>query len=271
MENRRGFLKTLGKLGAALGITTAACSSSHHRGHHYPKHPKHPKHPTHPTRKATIGTAPKAKIKTPSHSELKTFGGIVPRPKGTFEFGFTGFKTDPLAQDKIDQLQRDANLLYNSVIDAKHLGIDPPMVVPPHVYDYITKRHVMDNLDPYQWGNVFDLKWVDWHSTDARFATKRGYWEARVKRPYRGIFKEAVYRQKVELPMEYLVTRVDDINPIKEHAKRGAYEELVNALRTAITVVIATDKKMNPKAPKADNKQSSFDRLSATARESITK
>jgi len=248
-DTRRGFLKTLGKLGAALGITTAAACSAHHHGHHGGHHPP----------KAKPRTAPKAKIELKPRSQgaskmvegqIKFAGNVTTtnRPKGAFEFGFTGFKTDPMAADKIKQLNDDANLLYNSILDNKSRAINPQMIVPPHVYEYITKRHLMDEMDPYNWGAVFDVKWVDWHSTDARFATKRAYWEARVNRPYRGIFKESVYRQAVELPMQYLAMRVDDVNPVQEHAKRNAYEDLVSALRTAIQVVIDTDKRMNPGA-----------------------
>lgn len=73
-DTRRGFLKTLGKLAAAVGITTAACSA-HHHGHHHPKHPKHPKRSDIPVSKETLlsqirtlkahsRTAPKAKTLT---------------------------------------------------------------------------------------------------------------------------------------------------------------------------------------------------------------
>ncbi len=238
-DSRRGFLKTLGKLGAAVGLTAAVASTS----------------------EAKIPTTPKAKIDLASNSHTTIRTG-----QPHFEFGFSGFRnTDPLAD--MEQLQKDVDLVTNQLLDSTSLRLHPPMAVPQYVYDFINKRHIMENLDPYKWGDVFELTWVDWHSTDARFATKRAYWEARVKQPYRGIFKESVYQNSVELPMEYLIMRVNDRKPIMDHAKHRCYDELVHDLRCAIQTVVATDKKLN--APKADNK-SSFDLLSDDARKTIT-
>ena len=67
MESRRGFLKTLGKLGAAVGIMTsmAACFRTLPKPHSHPTPGPH----KHPAREAKIPATPKAKIKLKPRSD----------------------------------------------------------------------------------------------------------------------------------------------------------------------------------------------------------
>ena len=128
-DTRRGFLKTLGKLGAAVGLTAAVAS----------------------TVEAKIPTTPKAKMAPNGGGGGGHVSALIEknRDMGKFEFGFTGFKADPMAAESLQQLQRDMNLVRNQALDNARMTLHSPMVVPQHVYDYITKRRVIDNLDPY--------------------------------------------------------------------------------------------------------------------------
>ena len=69
------------------------------------------------TFKAKTPTTPKAKNLTIDGSGPYKTSNSHTVPKDAFEFGFTGFKTDPMAADSLHQLQRDMNLLYNQVLD----------------------------------------------------------------------------------------------------------------------------------------------------------
>ena len=225
-ENRRGFLKTLGKLATAVGITTAAATLP----------VKEEVNIGYGAALAKIDTTPKAKPPT------------LPDPP--YEFGFTGFTHHPDDAyvpsfsdlgDPTAEGQRAIDAVHNMRLDNATTQMRPDMMVaPPAMYDWVQRQEAIRSLDPYNWGAVFDVKWHDWHSTDARFATKRAFWEAKPHSRYRDIFPDLVYRQSMELSMEYLITRVGDAEPIKQHAKRTIYERLIQELQEAIRLVIQT-------------------------------
>ncbi len=220
-ESRRGFLKTLGKLAAAVGITSAAATVSV-KGEEIPVS-KELLLSQIKTLKAPKSTTPKAKEHT----------------KETL-FGFSGFKKyDPAAQPMMDNLNRT----YNQILDNTSMRLNPPMSVPSSVYDMMMKREATFRLDPYNWGTVFDMKWFEWHETVMSFATKQGVWEARVKPQFRGVFDGEVYTHSKEIAMSYLEMRVSDVDRVKEHAKEQCYRELVDQLQDIILERIKRDVK----------------------------
>lgn len=230
MEDRRGFLKTLGKLGAALGITAAVATSN-------------------PTKGATPKPTNAASLEATSTRARKSFPGTLEpafkKKVEEFEFGFTGFRSF----EENAQLQKDVDLVYNQIIDNKHMEMMPPMMaVPPHVYDFVMKKQAIADLDPYNWGAVFDIKWIDWHASDPRFATHEGRWEATVKPRYYCVLQDRVFVKTHRLAMEYLASHVGDVEMVKKRAKQQCYDELVLKMRNIIELIIEADKKLN--APK---------------------
>jgi hypothetical protein len=233
MEDRRGFLKTLGKLGAALGITAAVATSN-------------------PTKGATPKPTNAASLEATSTRARKSFPGTLEpafkKKVEEFEFGFTGFRSF----EENEQLQKDVDLVYNQIIDNKHMALNPPMMaVPPHVYDFIMKKQAIADLDPFNWGAVFDIKWIDWQSglDGPSYADSQiGRWEAHVKPRYHSVLQDRTFVKSIELPMKYVELHKVDGETIKARAKRRCYDDIVIKMRNVITLIIETDKKLN--APK---------------------
>jgi len=211
MEDRRGFLKTLGKLAAAVGITTAVA--------------------TVPT-KAKMGGKPiieKIEWGKPMH-ETPVNRGYAAR----------------LASNPHTVTQEQMNAFYNQVIDTKHMEMmPPPMVVPQHIYDFMRRKEAIRSLDPYNWGAVFDMKWVDWNQP-TNFATSIGRWEARVKPQFRDIIDGEVYTQSKEIAMDYLRSSVANSDVLLNYAKEQCYRELVDSLQDVILERIKRDVKDTP-------------------------
>lgn len=277
-DNRRGFLKTLGKLGVALGITTAACSSKHH--HHSPHHPQAKTRTTtfgptpnvpngryggaNPPSKAKPRPAPKVK------NTLKGYPGTTASEQAAekWQYGFTGFKKAPVEgqikfagnvtvtnrkamSGEIDdavkataEAQRTIDAVQNMRLDNARMAMNPDLVVPQSGYDYMQRRQAVRDLDPYNWGKVFMLTWHDWRSDDPSFATQTGWWTATVRPQFRGVFEDEVYCQSQRLSMEYIVKRVGGrAETVADYAKEECYRGLVNKLQDVILERIKRDVK----------------------------
>ncbi len=212
MDNRRAFLKKIGLVGVA--ITSVAC-------------------------------LPKTEDKVSNLASLEptsnpTIHGGMPEPK--WKYGFTGFRTAE-QNDAVLTAQKAINSLHNARVDNLRMEMQPDMLIgSQRMFDHFKTKELLHRLDPFNWGDVFDLKWIDWHATDVQYATKRGVWEARVRPEYHRIFKDHVYMQSIELPMEYLAYRakhVEHAEALKDHAKRRTYEEIVDKLQEVIRLLMS--------------------------------
>ena len=200
----------LGKLGAAVGITTAAASAL--------------------LVKANPSTTPKAKI------ELKS------RSQGASRMFATS------RAHKCQDLNDDLNAYTNMRIDEMVTRNYPEMmVVPPSVYDFMRAKEAIRKLDPYNWGAVFDLEWHDFRAKEAAFATQTGGWEATVKPQFRGVFKNEVYYKTQSIAMDCLVSMhgIDNVDKFKEHTKDQCYRQIVDKLQDIILERIKRNVKDN--------------------------
>jgi len=242
-DTRRGFLKTLGKLGAAVGLTAAVATvdlkSTDAVG----------------LRSSSLTQRQKDDIATQVQTQvddIKRNGGtlintktgkktVYPTKRKDMMWDVLSTSTDPVAD-----VQKAVNELTAMRLDNAEMMIHPSMVVaPPHIYDYVQRQEAIRDLDPYNWGAVFDLKWVDWNQP-LNFATAIGRWEARVKPQFRGIFKGEVYTQSKEIAMSYLEQQVSNAMDVKKYAKEQCYRELVDHLQNVILERIKRDVKENP-------------------------
>ena len=146
METRRGFLKTLGKLGAAVGLTAAACSV--HRPHH-PHHPKHPKRSfsetealSHAVQKAGFNRTNGGDDmtwtdldtqKAKGHTALKAMERTAPMGKEVFEVGFSGFKKHD--RDKIELAQKAIDALAQARIDNTRMAMQPDFLMQHELHE----------------------------------------------------------------------------------------------------------------------------------------
>ncbi len=190
-ESRRGFLKTLGKLATAVGITSAAATL---------------------TSKAKSPTTPKAKDFTYKTASITPFNDIDP----------TGS-----VQKTIDTLE---NLRLDNITAQIHPSV---FYGPSRMVNELRYRSALAKLDPFNWGAVFTLKWIDWCAKPEGWSY-RGGWKAYVRPEFQCLFKDHIYTQSVELPLDYLRQRVQRDEGVKTHLKGRTYCALVESLKDII-------------------------------------
>lgn len=234
MEDRRGFLKTLGKLAAAVGITAAVSA----------------------TAGDTSGTTPSAKIENRASLEntstrqirnpihMVSNSHITSRKMDSIEPKF-GFTWDSAKTNPAEDIQRMANELTVARYDNASMMMNPPIFVPAHVRDFLLRRETIRNLDPYNWGAVFDLEWEDWRKIEPQFATATGRWIARVNPQFYGLFAGEVFFRTQQIALDYLESHVADPEVVKNYAKEQCYRALVDELQDLILDVIKRDVKAN--------------------------
>ncbi len=267
-DSRRGFLKTLGKLTAAVGLTAAAAS----------------------TLEAKTPTTPKAKFASSLESTSQKSGDYAKwvqdgrqvknftPPGGTPIIEDLTYKTAPAFSKTMERVkpgsliptesyvhpgytyrtyedheknilaQRTMNSIYNAHLDNMAMELHPPqMVVPRHIYDFVQTKEAIQKLDPYNWGAVFELRWLDWTAADPAHATVTGRWMAKVRPEFHGVFdNEIEYYQSQSIAMEYLVSVAQNHERIKEAAKDQCFRQLVDRLQGVILERIARDVKDQP-------------------------
>jgi len=264
MEDRRGFLKTLGKLAAAVGITTtsAACFQKlHDHGGH--KHPLKAKNGTTPsggkpiiedlTYKTASITRPKDPVVFASNSHVQPTREIAKLKAGfTWQSATNLEHSESFIQPASHYRNAESNALaqehlnsfYNAHLDNMSMELNPPqMVVSAEHYARIMKLEQKRHLDPYKWGEVFDLKWIPFKSKPNMDAYE-GYWEARVKRAFNKCFESAgsneIFRVNVIISrheMKFAMKQSDHesnrrlIGIYKENAYRKIVDELQRVIR----------------------------------------
>lgn len=248
-DTRRGFLKTLGKLTAAVGITAAAATVL-------------------PAKSKGIGDpGPLASIKVPGgkpiiedltyktasvtrgrdtlilpndlnkfvgpHGQIKFMGNVTVTNRDKF-FGFRddyNDKTDPIAD-----AQKAIDNLNNLRIDNERMG------VLPHHYFFDKREHrerALRELDPYNWRGVYDLKWEDWKQRDPAHDTITGIWLATVRPYFEPCFEKPCYYRSVTVTKMALL--MSDAEEIKKIAQDNGYREIVRSLQDEILNRIKRD------------------------------
>jgi len=226
MENRRGFLATLGKLAAAVGIMTAAATVSTKvkpggkpiiekiewgKPMHEVK-PRTTRYPISPTVKRVLGQSK-----------------IPPEVDAYFD----------AQRAHANPAQEAINNMTNAMLDNARQSLEPQMVVSMKQYEAIMKAQQIQNLDPYKWGEVFDLKWIPF-KPKMNMEAYEGWWEARVKRDFQQCFKNEIFRVNVMIStheMKFAMNENDHarnahmVSMYKENAYRKIVEELQRVIR----------------------------------------
>ena len=256
-DTRRGFLKTLGKLGAAVGLT-AAVASTPAKGDDIPVS-KELLLSQIRTLKAHSRTALKAGLTAEEEKWVKdgkkSMQFVVPKDSkiNTKDWNKAHETGNPMlygsnahvTSRKNVLLQEDMNEFYNSIVDCKRMEIMPPQFLPAHIRDFVMKKEAIRSLDPYNWGEVFDLKWHDFKGINPLHATVTCAWIATVKPRYRGIFDGETFSRQHSLAMAYLAEARVDVERVKMHVKDQCYRELVDTLQDLILARISRDVKQN--------------------------
>ena len=243
-DNRREFLKTLGKLGAALGITAAATTLPS-KGD--------------PTPAGNLASLEATSNPTTGTTRNPSFPDVL--EKIDYKFGFTGFK--PRSQGATKMAQDAINSIENLRLDnikmrmAPPIYVEPDRFISPHLQHLnepsmfaesvrITRQQqLLKELDPYNWGDVFDLTWDDWRTRDARHYAVEGCWTARVKARYRDLFGDVgVLRRSCCVAKEELYQHAkyagrlpkDDSSQqrVLGYRKDAAYNQIIDEIQKAI-------------------------------------
>jgi len=249
-EDRRGFLKTLGKLTAAVGITAAAST--------LPAKGKELNHDEFMKVMETPGLTREEQQWIKDGKKVMQFQ--VPKPIThasnvcvTNRRSFFDYDLKPtrkaMSGDICDavkataEAQRTIDKIQNMRIDEMRMEMNPHMIVPREAYTYMNHERAMRDLDPYNWGKVFDLEWKDWHAADPMHATVTGIWVARVKPYFASCFENNMWYQSKSIAMDYLAQRVNKSEEVKAYAKDMAYRQLVDTLQDVILERIKRDVK----------------------------
>ncbi len=276
METRRGFLKTLGKLTAAVGLTAAAVSTVEAKKGTTPsgevdhetfldimETPKVPKDALldfkpngDVVRTPIVGvdvasnshTVPKnreiAKLKAgfswTSGKKLEP-GSLIPTQSYVHPgYHFRNSEENMLAQDTM-------NRMYSAHADNIRMAYPPQMVMSIEAYNQWNKMELIRTLDPYNWGQMFNLEWQGWKQRDPEHVTTVGIWTATVNPKFRGIFEHEHYYQSQAVAIQYLKQCVKDGGKgVLKHAKEQCYRQLVDMVQDVILKRIARDVKNQP-------------------------
>ena len=210
-ENRRGFLKTLGKLTAAVGITAAAATSL-------------------PAKDKGIGDpGPLASIKVPwsdNHSELPA--KQIKYAANICVTNRKGFHGNLGVGKSSEEAQRTIDALHNARIDNIRMS-----------YNYFDHDRALKELDPYNWQKVYTLDWEDWKPRDPSRDTLTGVWLATVKPQFASCFEKPCYYRSVTVGMHTL--RMGDAMEIKRYAQDNGFREIVRSLQDEILDRIKRD------------------------------
>jgi len=216
VDNRRGFLATLGKLAAAVGITTAAATVS-------AKGLDDIGDPTPPTHKT---------YKTPSFDG----GALSPTLKRVRAQWASNSHTTPR---EFNRAQAAINDMTNAYMDNMKVQGNPQMIVSIDQWQAIMKAQQRERLDPYKWGEVFDLKWIPFKPM-MNMEAYEGMWEARVRHEFQHWFKDEIFRVNVMIStheMKFAMNQNDHasnahmISRYKDNAYRKIVDELQRVIR----------------------------------------
>ncbi len=219
MENRRGFLKTLGKLTAAVGITTAAATVLPAKGIG-----------------DTSGTAPKDK--TPwckDHGELPARKPIT-HASNVCITNRKALKGDLGVGKATAEGQRAIDAVENMRLDNARMGINPHH----YFFPYDHRERALKELDPYNWRGVFKLTWDDWRPRDAGLDTVTGAWVASVRPYFSSCFENRQWYQTQSIAGHGLLQHQLEA---KKHAKDLAFRQIVDHLQDVILERIKRDVK----------------------------
>jgi len=137
MESRRGFLKTLGKLTAAVGLTAAVASTS--------------------AKADTEGTGGGKPIieKFNYKPRLSARDMFRLEVRDTGKVNNDGLAIRETTFDKhVEHAKTVMDDLANAWLDNASMALNPPMVIPRHVYGYAMRKKAIRSLDPYNWGSI---------------------------------------------------------------------------------------------------------------------
>lgn len=247
MEDRRGFLKTLGKLAAAVGITTAAAGGKRVNG----KELNHDEFMDALEKPFKMGVRTTSDV-TPGGLPIRETFLYKPRSQGATRLAsnsHTIARPEEIAMtpqpDRFihQQLMDDT---YNAMVDNAHMKAYPPqMVVSADQYDAIMKSQQKRYLDPYKWGDVFEIKWRPFRAKPDMYLYE-GWWEAKVRTAFNRCFEGETFRVNVLIDGKLINSVKNAGNKATQQAtfnmdrqmiverKRAAYIKLVDELQRII-------------------------------------
>jgi len=261
MQNRRGFLKTLGKLTAAVGITAAATVPTKGKELNHDEVMEAMEVP----KDALLDFKPDGTVirtKLPNAASLEATSRGWPRyeskntmmkklPPGNLQAlrDTTRNMQAQQAMDKLENLRLDnLQMRLNQPV-----YLEPDRFISPHLQhlnhtafgESVRISHramLLKELDQFNWGGAFELRWSDWKPDDPRHDTVCGYWTAKVLPRYSELFgNQTIFTRKVVVSRHaiYMAQEQDRKETLQDWYKRTAYEDVVHELRDAIQFIVA--------------------------------